>query len=93
MREPKLPKISKNCQVGGDNKYPIGGRKQLRANQNFQKAPILRVKQNFQNLKKIAELEGTINTPPFAPFFNIVIYTMMDIWRGCDDLSLLWPDP
>jgi hypothetical protein len=28
MRETKLPKISKKkCQVGGDNKYPIGGHK------------------------------------------------------------------
>jgi hypothetical protein len=26
-RKTKLPKISKNCQVGGDNKYSIGGHK------------------------------------------------------------------
>ncbi len=46
-----------------------------------------------ENLQKITKLEGTINTPPFAPFFNFVIYTTMDTWQGCDDLSLLRPDP
>ncbi len=50
-------------------------------------------KQNFRNLQKIAELEGTINAPPFVPFFNFVIYTTMYTWRGCDDLSLLRPNP
>ncbi len=42
---------------------------------------------------KIAKLEGTINTPHFAQFFNFVIYTTMDTWRGCDNFSLLRPDP
>jgi hypothetical protein len=54
---------------------------------------IMRKTKTFENLQKIAELEGTIHTPPFAPLFNLVIYTTMDTWQGCDDLSLLRPDP
>jgi hypothetical protein len=51
------------------------------------------VQNKTSEISKIFQVEGDNKYPPFAQFFNFVIYTTMDTWQGCDDLGLLRQDP
>ncbi len=97
MREPKLPTIpppKKIAELEGTINTPSEGTNNYARTKTSKKRQYYYVRNKTSKIsKKIAELEGTINIPPFAQFFNFVIYTTMDTWQGCDDLSLLRPDP